>query len=485
MTSDACGGGRTALIRRSGNLIHVFPPEQELLAPHLTYKKREQKSGNYKEAEYVTVEMWEVVDGGLLTPAGFTARVSTLLRENGYNIRYEDYREKTLPDPDFTRLDRLRDGQDEILVAIVSHDCGVIQAPTGSGKSFIIRQICKIWPLARIIIACPYTDVLKQTYAELCEIISSQEIGFVGAGKSDRSKRVVCCVTNSLMRCELDKCDIFIFDEVHRAAAPKTAEAIARIRTARMYGFSASPYGRSDNADLATEAIFGKSICILSYQEVQKKGSIVPVQVRLYDTAHIDSMMASTTTALERRGLWRNQKRNMLIVSAVQDLLSEFEDPQILISVKTTEHAVFLGHLLPDFKLCYANMGLKKREMWEAWKLIKAGEHPITAKQREEMRDNFKTGTLRKVIATGIWSTGVDFPGLNVIIRADGQAGQIQNTQIPGRVTRRDGEKRVGIVVDFNDLFNPTLLARAKKRLTEYRKKGWKIEIVATPYQSQ
>ena len=119
-----------AVIRRSGNLIHVFPALKEQLAPQLTYTKRIQEGGNAREAKYQTIELWSLVDEGLLCPAGFTCRVSSILRKLGYAIRFEDYRERRLAEPDLSLLDPLRDGQEEIIVSIVASDCGVIEAPT-------------------------------------------------------------------------------------------------------------------------------------------------------------------------------------------------------------------------------------------------------------------------------------------------------------------------------------------------------------------
>jgi superfamily II DNA or RNA helicase len=283
----------------------------------------------------------------------------------------------------------------------------------------------------------------------------------------------------SLHRADLSNCNIFIFDEVHHAAAPKTAEALSRVWEARRFGFSASPLGRSDLADLETEAMFGPVIHRSTYQDVQQTGAIVPIHVVRFSMAMARPVTASTTPALERRGIWRNEDRNGLIASAVRWAQAHYggDDLQILVSVKTVEHAVHLGRHLPDFALAYGDMQPKKRERWEKAKLIRPGDHPITSADRERLRTDFKAGTLKRVIATGIWGTGVDFPTLQVLVRADAQASTIRNTQIPGRVTRalEDKSKEFGLVLDFDDRHNETLHRRAQKRFTAYRKKGWEI----------
>jgi DNA repair protein RadD len=468
------------LIRRSGNMIQVVPSMASLLVPALQYTKRIQKGGG-RECEYQERQLSEIYEDSLIAPAGLTSRVAAVLRAEGYQIQYQDLRQHRLPLPDLSRLEPLREGQEPVLAAIISSDCGIIEAPTGAGKSFMIRQLCRIWPTARIVVCSYSKDIVRMLYTELLELLPPEEVGLVGDGSCQNDRRVVCVVDKSLMKLDLEDIDIFIYDEVHRAAAEMTKNTIYKCRNARMWGFSASPKGRADGADMETEAMFGPQIATLTYEEVQKTGSIVPMIVFRVSCSHLRPIVANTQTAVERHGLWRNEDRNELIAQMVGWVDQYFPpDQQILIAVKSVEHAVHLGSYLPDFKLVYATMDPDRRESWERWGLIKKGDHPLTAHAREQARLDFRDGKLRRAIATGVWSTGVDFPGLNVVIRADGQRSTIQATQVPGRATRsNDGKKEYGIVIDFDDKFHDTLANRALGRFRHYRKKGWTIEEVA------
>lgn len=448
--------------------------------PELQYTKRIQKGGS-SDCEYQQRQLSTIYENTLLAPAGLTARVAATLRASGCEVQFQDLRERHLPPPDLSKLEPLRDGQEPVLAALISSDMGIVEAPTGAGKSFIIRQICRIWPTARIVVCSYSTDIVRMLYTALLELLPPAEVGMVGGGDCDPDKRVVCVVDKSLMKIDLENIDIFIYDEVHRAAAEQTKNTIYKCRNARMWGFSASPKGRADGADLETEAMFGSQIATLTYEEVQKTGAIVPMLVFKVSCQHLPGLNVQTTTALERHGLWRNKERNTLISQMVQWIEQYFPpDQQILISVKSVEHAVHLGHLLPDFKLIYSTMVPDKRLRWEKWGLLPKGEHPLTAQAREQASKEFRSGKLRRVIATGVWGTGVDFPGLNVVIRADGQRSSIQSTQVPGRATRsNDGQKEYGIVIDFDDVFHDTLANRAEGRFRHYRKKGWAIETIA------
>ena len=104
---------------------------------------------------------------------------------------------------------------------------------------------------------------------------------------------------------------------------------------------------------------------------------------------------------------------------------------------------------------------------------------PPTKKEIETLQTKFSTGDEKRVIATSIWSTGVDFPELAVIIRADGGASKIKDIQMPGRVCRRAGGKSRGILVDFADTSDVWTARRARSRLTNYESKGWTLKHVS------
>ena len=471
-------------IKRAGRLIKITPGCPELLAGPLSYRKRIQLSGDAKDVQYENTQLFRLEQGSLLVPAGLTARVCRLLRQAGHEPYFVDYRAQLLPEPCYENLGVLRSGQDEIIAALVGSDGGIIQAPTGTGKSWVIKQLARLYPTVRIIVCSYSRDIVKQIHAEMLELFPPAQVGLVGAGRSESDRRIVCAIDKSLDKCDLRACRIFVYDEAHRAAAPQTAQVISEIDNARCFAFSASPFGRGDKADLETEAMFGPPLCVVEYQDAQKRGLVVPIQVVVKSTLTVAQYVSAgkDTTVMERNAVWRNSERNRVIAAAVREAERLYgPDPQILITVAKLEHGVHLGALLPDYTLVYANMDPVKRMRWERDKLIPAGVHPLASHVRDQYREAFRAGTLRKAIATGVWGTGVDFPGLNVIVRADAQGGSIVNTQLPGRVTRVSEGKEVGIVIDFDDVFCATLQERALQRFRQYKKKGWQIALPAVP----
>jgi superfamily II DNA or RNA helicase len=175
-----------------------------------------------------------------------------------------------------------------------------------------------------------------------------------------------------------------------------------------------------------------------------------------------------------RHGLWRNDYRNRVIADKARTFAPE---DQVLIMVAHLEHAFYLKAHLPEYTLCYAESkgDDKLFERAKRNKLIPADEPRMTDSLRMSRRLQFEERKLQKVIATDIWSTGVNFNGLQVLIRADARSSAIKDTQIPGRVSRTHNAsgKQMGILVDCLDQFDDGFRAGGRKRRRDYQQKGW------------
>jgi hypothetical protein len=154
------------------------------------------------------------------------------------------------------------------------------------------------------------------------------------------------------------------------------------------------------------------------------------------------------------------------------------EDHQILILVETIEHAVNLGALLPDFTMVYGAMFPSDCAKYKARNLLPKEYKPLTDYDKHKLRGQFESGELKRVIATDVWSTGVDFEQLNVLVRADDRDSDIVDVQGPGRVSRLyvspDGvKKEFGEVVDCMDTWDTTFYRKSMGRRNSYKLLGW------------
>jgi superfamily II DNA or RNA helicase len=266
-----------------------------------------------------------------------------------------------------------------------------------------------------------------------------------------------------------------MYDECHTAASDKTARSLTLARGCKMFGFSASTGLRTDKADMLAEALFGPVIHVTEYAESQQLGNIVPIRVIMRPVVVGPSIASTSTQILNKHGIWCNDERNRRIAEDAREYSKNGE--QILIAVTTVIHGLeLLRYLKDDFTFVYAQMDANLRKAYEKLGVIEPGVHPITTNERGRLQEEFEAGRLRRVITT-CWKHGVSFDHLQVLIRADGLATNIDSVQLPGRLSRLDDGKDCGTLIDYLDQFNSTLANRAKQRVRMYRRKKWDVII--------
>lgn len=259
----------------------------------------------------------------------------------------------------------------------------------------------------------------------------------------------------------------------HELVAPKYMAKIGAYRSARVFGFTASPTGRHDGRDVEMEAVAGPVLYTMTYQESQAAGRVVPIDVEWLRVSGGPSVAGMDPTTKDRLGVWQNDYRNRLI--AARAALIDPSD-QTLIMVKTIEHIMRLKALLPGYTVVHAADGLEseRRAQYVAEGLIGADEPVLTGKRLDALQTQFSAGRLKKVISNYVWSTGVNFRELAVLIRGDASASAIRDVQIPGRACRpAPGAKTRALLVDCWDEFDQSLLERSRGRRRNYLSRGW------------
>lgn len=472
-----------AIIRKAGGVVQIVPPYEEILKPVLRCTRRQQVGGNAGKVKYVEIQSYEIRSDGngrqfMIIHAGLVPRV--INQFISYNIPYtvEDLRPRTLEAPKFEFIDKPRPGQDVILAKVACAERGQIVAPTGDGKSWVICQVCRMYPNTKILIVVAGRFEAKNIRDRLIGIFPASEVGQVGGGKKELNRRVTVCIRNSLMTASAAtvRPEIILYDEVHTAGGPQTGYMLGFLSAAgpKMFGFTATANMRSDSADLAVEMLFGPIIHESSYETSVERGNVSPIHVIMKAVPQGPTLHQKTSTAKNRHGIWRNRTRNKLIAADARRYSANGE--QLLIRVTTVEHGLELLRELPDFVFVYSTMKKELRLRYEKEGVIKEGEHPLSKHQQLEMQELFEQGKLRRVIAT-CWNQGVNFTQLAVLIRGDGVSSDIQNMQVPGRLSRTHDGKDYGTLIDYVDEWDPTLARRAKTRVRSYKKRGWALDI--------
>ena len=478
----------TVTLSIKGSILAVTPVDpgvEHIVTEVASYRKR-LSMGRSKQT-FETQYLCSTEGDYMLTFSGLKDRLKAAFIKAGFTVREHIALQKKLTadvakltEEDLANLEG-RDDQVQVLGLIADHPGGfIIDAPCGWGKSFIICQACQMLPSHRIAIVAPGKEVTSMLYKRLKARI--REVGQVGDGRNFIS-RVTVCTAESLSKLRKHEFELCLFDEVHRAGAPATANAISSVfKLSKCVGFSASPTGRSDGSDLVVEALFGPVIYKVNYATSAERGDIVPIHVKLYRIEKGVPINTDFSVVKNRLGLWRNDLRNAFIAKIANEIPA---DDQVLIMCATTEHVMYLRKYLPNFDVIFSDMQPKllskiyKGEFERVEGLDSTGK--LTDARRAWMRREFEAGRMKRVIATGVWSAGVDFRQLRWLIRADGMASEIQAVQTPGRLSRTSDGKAYGTLIDFVDAFDPTLLRRSTERMRRYKKNGWQLHEVKDP----
>lgn len=413
------------------------------------------------------------------TYSGYASAIKQGLRERGIEVETKVMTSDGLEAPDFTPVAGItwRNRQKEVVAKLLSNSGGVIVCPTGFGKTFLIKLLAKMYKTAQIVFTVTTTDVARRVYADL-RMELGDSVGFIGDGEY-KLRRIIICIAKSLHKCPKDV-NLVLCDECHELLTVNYISLLSKFTRARMFGFTASPEGRTDGTDTLAHAIFGPVLIDVSYEEGVAGGNILPIAVRMYKVGtgpNLEGIRDSNT--MLRYGLWRNSSRNQLIADVVTQTIEEVgPDAQILIMVDKIEHAYLLGQLLPDFMIVTGDLDSKRYWKLREQGVILEGQKTCSKEWRAYCLKQFEENKMKHVIATMVWKQGVDFRDLSVLVRADGLASAINAVQIPGRLSRlgKHTEKVEGILIDFFDEFSTRLKGRSYARLRIYKSHGWAVE---------
>lgn len=227
-----------------------------------------------------------------------------------------------------------RGNQAEAIATIANEDCGIIDSPTGSGKSFIVSMLCKAYPTLNIVITTSSAQVVATLYQYLCKQIPG-EVGVKYANRDTTAgKRVVVVTLASLSNINPENVHLVLVDECHNVGHNVAGDELMKFCWARRFGFSASPV-RNSGDGLMMEALLGPVIFKVDYQDAVDNGMVTPIKylmLKCNDCPPAAKNPELPDVTMKRLAYWSNRSRNMVIRDFVYRLKQVY-DGQVLIYV--------------------------------------------------------------------------------------------------------------------------------------------------------
>jgi superfamily II DNA or RNA helicase len=360
----------------------------------------------------------------------------------------------------------LHDYQIDFTNQMLKFNRGVIQAPTGAGKTAIMMSILKSIPDGvPTLVLCNKKQLVEQNYMELTKW------GFKNVGRlydTIHQPNVLTCATwQSLHHIErlLPHIKVIVVDEIHEMMSKETKLIYPKLTGAVVRAaVSATPFkhgGKDEEHKFFVKGHFGPIFKttsewadehgILQTEKLQEAGILSKSRCTFYKIKEPDLQYAVYADAV-KLGIAENFHLHEVIQRLIKTLSG-----RTLILVERIEHGDSLSKLIPG-------------SLWVQGK--------DTLATRRDVIKQLKTGKgdIIGIATQGIFNTGINVYVGNFINAAGGKAEHVIKQRI-GRGLRPADDKDILNYYDFYFENNEYLEKHSKKRVKILKKDGHPVEI--------
>jgi superfamily II DNA or RNA helicase len=359
-------------------------------------------------------------------------------------------------DPRFLDGITLYDYQCRTIADSIAARRGVIQLPTGAGKTEIAIAITKA--LARPTLFLTHrVNLMHQTAKRFVTRVPEfkREIGIMGDGCYSEgnitfatAQTVYAMIKRDIKAAfmELKKFEVLFIDEAHRAGAQQFYKpAVLCSGAAYRFGLTATPFMGGDiENDLCLMGITGEVVSRISNHELIENGVLAKPFFKFFEVTEPRIKSLRDWRDVYERGIIHNAVRNEIIQKQALQLATSGR--KTLIIVREIAH----GKILLD--LCH-KAGIRTRLVTGA---------TIYSDRQDDI--NWLAHDGDALIATNIFDEGVDAKHINSIILAAGTKSAPALFQRAGRAMRKKGEENYAIIIDFIDNQHPMLAKHSQRR---------------------
>lgn len=350
--------------------------------------------------------------------------------------------------------------QMEAIAQVLTNGSGVLKLATGTGKTWIIAELCRKIQYDHILVVAAKIDLLHQITNVLKEYLKDTSITIDSIGDGNKTPiwaNITVGLVGSLNKIDnLDLVDYVIYDESHKYINQSGIELYNKLVNVKcITALSATPYTDDIDTNNLINKLYGPLLYELTEKEAIQLGCISLPRINLYKSpvAYCNPRFINCTFSHFAYNkqidslIINNKGRNDLIVKLIQP-----NKPTVIIvnKVNTTKnnHAVILKELI---ELTYCG----NKEVH----IIKGGD--------VKGLTNINKPNCVLIAGPNILTEGTDLPGLEVVVLAAANSSPTLLLQRVGRVLRKSFTKSYGEVIDFIDPIGwPS--GQSKTRLNTY-----------------
>jgi len=346
--------------------------------------------------------------------------------------------------------------QVKLIEDIIKYQRGIIQSPTGSGKTEMMIGVISCFPSSKVLILAHTLDIVNQT-ANRIKKYNFKNVSIITGNRKEKLNQITLSTIQSFSK--LDPVlystffDIVFVDEAHHVAASQYGKVFSEILSPIRIGFTATPLA-DKYKELVAEGYLGPIIGKLTIEEAGELEILARPKIKLIAIPEIQSIKGlSGYKAIYRAAIINSNARNLLIINEVER--NKKENKTVLIMVKEIEHGSNLE------SLCI-KLGIN----------VKFVHGSTVSEERERIRQALNKKEYDCVISTTVWREGIDIPELDSVVNACGGKSEIMTLQTIGRGLRKTKDKEVVEIIDFLDPYK-YLALHTIQRLQIYVNSGW------------
>jgi len=393
-------------------------------------------------------------------PRGCLDAARELLRDNGIACDLIDERYAGVA-LDVGFAGTLRPDQEVAVAAMLSHDAGVLCAPTAFGKTVTAAAMVARRGVNTLVLV-HRTELLKQWQERLQSFlgVGKEMVGTIGGGKARPTGKIDIAVMQSLSRQGrinpiVENYGHVIIDECHHIGAASFDAILKAVKAKYVLGLTATPIRRDGQ-----QPIIFMQCGPIRYTAAKPAGA--PHDLEVLPRSRFTRIDLPTDAGIQDvfRHLANDRSRTEAIAAEVRDAIGQRR--KVLVLTERTEHLDAIKAALDGLKpapfVLHGRMSRKQRAGLVA---------DLEALPPDAPRVLLSTGKLV--------GEGFDHPPLDTLVLAMPVSWKGTLQQYAGRLHREHASKVDVRIIDFVDTGHPALLRMWNKRQRGYRAMGYRV----------
>ena len=432
-----------------------------LFRPLLSYTAEYWKQGPYRRERKTYEKSFIDKDGLFLT--GFIPKIIDEAEKRKIPLEWSGSMELIEPTTETPRLEGItfRSDQLSLISTALDKQRGVLQAPTGIGKTILALGIMSCFEDRNILFLCHEKTLMNQTYDEMIDKgFDHNEISIIDSQRKSPN-RITIAMMQSFKKLTDRSTDFFDFDiifidECHRAMAPDSTyyKILTNLCAPVRFGLTATLPNEQSHR-LALEGLIGPVIGQLSIHEGVDLGLLAKPKIRIIKVPYNHAVRELRRYPdVYTAGVVNNKARSNLLVDETLKLIQDGKTALILVT--KIEHGQNIKNIFND-------RGHNIPFIW--------GQ--TEGEERNQMKNALQRKNLKCIIASTVFSHGINIPSLGAVINAAGEKSEVATLQRIGRGLRKTDEKDEVIIVDCFDQSHPYLVSHFGHRISLYCEEGW------------